>query len=126
MAGSMQPGAQPIAVGSTATALVTVTTCGVTVRVDGDVDLANGDQLRATLTAVLADHRPRSITVDLSPLAFADGAGRRALRRFVEEAGLAGASVSLIAPDIRAVRLSLEIGGLHFDIGVGEGISAGS
>lgn len=118
----MQADAQRIAVGSTASALVTVTTCGVAVRVDGDVDLANGDQLRATLTALLVEHRPRNITVDLSSLAFVDGAGRRAVRAFVEKAGLAGVRVSLIAPDIRAVRLSLEVGGLQFGIDAGCGL----
>jgi anti-anti-sigma factor len=101
-------------------AVVSVTSCSVDVRIEGDVDLANGDQLRDVLTASLVDHRPRRLRLDLSSLAFVDGGGRRTLRQFLDYSRLAGVRVSLTAPDVRAVRLSLEMGGLQFGEGADE------
>lgn len=124
MAGSIQPNVRRIAVGSTATACVAVTTHEVSVQIDGDVDLANGGQLLETLVALLVDHQPSRMSLDLSPLAFVDGAGRRALRQFMDRAHQNRVRVSLIAPAIWAVRMSLEVGGLRFDDEPDEGAGA--
>lgn len=115
MAGSSQPDTQVLAAGQTATVLAIPTKWGIDLRVEGEVDLANGGPLLGMLTAIVAEHRPRRVTLDLADLTFVDGAGRRALRTFVEHAGLGCLQVKLIAPEARSVRLSLEIGGLRFD-----------
>lgn len=126
MAGSYQPSPRRIAVGSTATALVSLLQGDAVVRIEGDVDLANGRQLYDALVGIVADHRPKRVTVDLSGLAFVDGSGRAALRRFIDRAGLAGVHISGTAPRAVAVRLSLEVGGLRFNNSAESGSDGGS
>jgi anti-anti-sigma factor len=47
----------------------------------GDIDIVTAPHLEAALRAAIADHRPRSLTVDLGGVAFIDAAGLTALVR---------------------------------------------
>jgi anti-sigma B factor antagonist len=91
--------ARPVWPGRAEAAIVTRVTARLTsrvlpgrvvVRCEGEVDLANADELRAVLAGVLADQPPR-VVIDLADLTFLDSTGlgviARAHLRAVEYGG---------------------------------------
>jgi anti-anti-sigma factor len=55
--------------------------------VTGEVDIVTAPHLEATLHDAIGDHRPQSLTIDISGVPFLDAAGMTALIRTYSHAG---------------------------------------
>jgi len=86
----------------------------VVVRLVGEIDLYNAEEVEAALTEVAAEH-PARVVVDLAAVEFVDSTALGALIEARKELG--GASLSLAAPAPQ-VRRALEVAGLveHFQV----------
>ncbi|MFZ1179895.1 MAG: STAS domain-containing protein [Mycobacterium sp.] len=79
----------------------------VLVRVKGDVDSSNVDELTAHLTAALklaATHPARLVVVDLQPVTFFGSAALNAVLECHEKAKETGTSVRLVADHAQVLR----------------------
>jgi anti-anti-sigma factor len=88
---------------------------GVTVLLEGELDLSSGPGLYVELERLL-DLTPRTLVLDLSRLRFIDSTGVSVLNTTREHASTRGVSFAIQAPS-RAVERVLEITALweHFD-----------
>jgi anti-sigma B factor antagonist len=80
---------------------------GVVVRVKGDVDSSNVDQLAAHLAAALnlaATHPARVVVLDLQPVNFFGSAALNAVLECHEEGGKSGTPVRLVADHDQVLR----------------------
>ncbi|NGM14281.1 STAS domain-containing protein [Verrucosispora sp. WMMA2044] len=86
---------------------VTVERGSEVVRLHGDVDHVNADQVeREVLTATRA---AASVVVDLSAVTFLDSAGLRCLDRLVAAFTKRQAQVRVVAPEDGVVRFTLDL-----------------
>lgn len=79
------------------------------VRLSGELDLANAERLEGELLAVVGRH-PRQLVVDLSGLEFMDLSGMRVILRCAGLAAHAGIGIS-VEPGKRGPRRLLELCG---------------
>lgn len=80
-----------------------------TLTVRGELDIATAPRLAEAADAVLAGSPP-ALVVDLSPTAFLDSSGARALVALARRAAAAGVSLHVVAPvGNRPVRLPLDL-----------------
>jgi anti-sigma B factor antagonist len=80
---------------------------GVVVRVAGDVDSSNVDELAAHLTAALnhaATHPARVVVLDLQPVNFFGSAALNAVLEFHEKGSKTGTPVRLVADHDQVLR----------------------
>lgn len=80
---------------------------GVVVRVEGDVDSSNVDELTDHLTVALklaASHPARVVVVDLQPVSFFGSAALNAVLECHEEGKEGGTSVRLVADQDQVLR----------------------
>ncbi|MFI0349161.1 STAS domain-containing protein [Actinomadura sp. 9N407] len=84
--------------------------CAV-VRLSGELDIANGEDLRERLRAIRASHGDH-LVLDLSDLMFMDSHGLSIIIDCYKAVGENGGSLALAAPR-PIVRRALEVMGLH-------------
>lgn len=81
----------------------------VVLRVDGEIDMADVEELKAAVRPCFSDGA--TVELDLSGLAFMDSSGLGALVQLVKEAAAQGSSIVLTNVSARTHRL-LEVTGL--------------
>jgi anti-anti-sigma factor len=89
--------------------------CAV-VRLRGELDIANGEDLRERLRAIRRSHG-EELVLDLSDLMFMDSHGLSIIIDCYKAVGESGGGLTLAAPR-PIVRRALEVMGLHRRIGV--------
>jgi anti-anti-sigma factor len=78
----------------------------------GELDVATADQLGEHIAAVIAEHDPHRLLLELSNLSFADSSGLAVMVRAHQLLDGRGRQLRLLHPQPRVLRL-LNITGLH-------------
>jgi anti-anti-sigma factor len=77
----------------------------VTLRCEGELDLASAPTLVQTLTRLVGEEAPLPIVLDLSAVGFMDSSGLRALIEADRVRREAGRSMALLAPSAPVLRV---------------------
>lgn len=83
----------------------------VDIVINGEVDLANCDEVQREIFAAISNHLV-SVRVDLSGMTYVDSAGLRILFALVERLRLLQTECTLIAPVGSPIRRVVELSGL--------------
>ena len=80
-------------------------------RVDGEVDISNAEQLAAAMDRAAGD--ARTVALDLSGTTYLDSAGIRLVFNLAERLQTRRGRVRLIVPEDSPIRAVLEVTGVH-------------